>query len=334
MWCKCPLIVKTLTNLFIVLSGHIFLTFFSWAIYNLIQFELLRTLLNCDLFKMKDTARKKTLHQPVEMLNTPPGTDNDQLFTSEDLGWTMSSSQPPYSAAPVRGAEGLATHGETLATVINYAMRTPVTTYSFSRTRTKWSIHVWRGRDVPPGPPPLHRHFPLPAPQPHPALIPELTPEWTHASSEIPFRILPFHVPRAPGHHLLRGREAPARCDQPPWGRPRPVETPPPTKWSELGTHCVRHQVVARLPEQPGDQHALSSGARHLLHLLHPVVSHHPGQPLPPGADSLQRPASTDLWPLSFVTQKICLSKFFLLSSRTGSRSRVSRRELCPREML
>ena len=56
--------------------------------------------------------------------NTPPGTDIDQLFTSEDLGWTMSSSQPPSSAAPIRSAEGLATHGETLATVINYAMRT------------------------------------------------------------------------------------------------------------------------------------------------------------------------------------------------------------------
>ena len=79
---------------------------------------------------MKDTARKKTLHQPVEMLNTPPGTDNDQLFTSEDLGWTMSSSQPPSS-------EGLATHCETLATVINYAMRTPVTISAFSGTRTK-----------------------------------------------------------------------------------------------------------------------------------------------------------------------------------------------------
>ena len=86
---------------------------------------------------MKDTARKKTLHQPVEMLNTPPGTDIDQLFTSEDLGWTMSSSQPPSSAALVKSAEGFATHGETLATVINYAMRTPVTTYSFSGTRTK-----------------------------------------------------------------------------------------------------------------------------------------------------------------------------------------------------
>ena len=61
-----------------------------------------------------------------------------------------------------------------------------------------------------------------------------------------------------------------------------------------------------------------------------PILSRPTGQPLPPGVDPLQRSRTS-----FFCDKKKKFEKqIFFAFSPTGSRSRVVRRELCPREML